>query len=85
MRNLEGGSDCRAGERIPKSRSLTPRELEVLQQLAGGASNSAISHSLRIGSGTTKKHVAAIFRKLEVSNRTQAVTQAIAIGLIEVQ
>lgn len=51
---------------------LTVRELEVLQLLAEGRSNAQISRALFISPATVSTHVLAIFRKLEVSNRTEA-------------
>ncbi len=52
--------------------SLTQRELEVLQLLAEGATNGEISQRLYISPKTTKNHLAAIFQKLDVTNRTHA-------------
>lgn len=52
---------------------LTPREREVLEALAQGLTNRQIAATLGIGSGTVRIHVSAIFQKLAVSNRTQAV------------
>ncbi len=62
--------------------SLTRRELEVLQLLSEGRSNAEISRVLEIGSGTTKKHLVAIYQKLEVTNRTQAATKAMELQLV---
>jgi LuxR family maltose regulon positive regulatory protein len=61
---------------------LTERELEVLHLIAAGASNEEIAGRLVIAIGTTKRHVSNIFVKLTVSNRTQAVARAQAIGLL---
>jgi ATP/maltotriose-dependent transcriptional regulator MalT len=60
---------------------LTERELEVLQIIAAGASNEEIAEQLVIAIGTVKRHVSNIFGKLTVSDRTQAVARAQAIGL----
>src|SRR6478736_1103258 len=51
---------------------LTPRELEVLEQLAAGLSNKAIAGRLGISDQTVKFHVASITGKLGVTNRTEA-------------
>lgn len=62
--------------------ALTPREGEVLHLLASGLSNKEIAWHLKISEHTVKSHVASIFAKLEVSTRTEAVTQGIRKGLI---
>jgi len=51
---------------------LTNRQKDVLELLAKGISNKAISHHLNISENTVKVHVTAILKKLDVSNRTQA-------------
>lgn len=55
---------------------LSGRELEVLVLMAEGLSNQQNAQHLVISTGTVKTHVKSIFRKLQVSNRTQAVPQA---------
>jgi DNA-binding NarL/FixJ family response regulator len=65
--------------------SLTQRELEVLQLLTEGATNSDISARLFISQKTTKNHLAAIFQKLDVSNRTQALVRAVVMGLVTIE
>ena len=62
--------------------SLTPRELEVLQLLAEGLTNKEISYRLGISEHTVKFHVNSILGKLEAQSRTEAVTQAMRLGLI---
>jgi LuxR family maltose regulon positive regulatory protein len=61
---------------------LTTRELEVLQLLAIGASNSAIAEKLVISVGTAKKHVNNILAKLDVRSRTHAAIWAREHGLV---
>lgn len=61
---------------------LSPRELEVLQFLAKGMTNKAIASQLFISERTVKFHLSAIFSKLGVSNRTEAVQMAIRKGMI---
>jgi DNA-binding NarL/FixJ family response regulator len=56
--------------------SLTPREMDVLKLLALGLHNKQIAVRLRVNERTIKYHVSAILAKLEVSNRTEAVTEA---------
>ena len=65
--------------------SLTQRELEVLQLLTEGATNSEISERLFISPKTTKNHLAAIFQKLDVTNRTQALVRAVVMGLVSIE
>lgn len=62
--------------------SLTPRETEILEMLADGASNKSIAYRLDISEHTVKFHVASIFAKLGVGSRTEAVTLALKRGLI---
>ena len=64
---------------------LTQRELEVLQLLAEGATNSEISQRLYISPKTTKNHLAAIFQKLDVTNRTHALVRAVVMGLVTIE
>jgi LuxR family maltose regulon positive regulatory protein len=62
--------------------SLTPREMEVLQLIAAGASNHTIADKLVITVRTVKKHTNNIFGKLNASSRTQAVACARQLGLL---
>jgi LuxR family maltose regulon positive regulatory protein len=55
---------------------LSERELEVLQEIASGASNREIGQRLYIAESTVKRHVHNIFGKLNVRNRTQAAVRA---------
>ena len=61
---------------------LTPREVEVLQQLAKGLANKEIADVLNISENTTKGHLKNITGKLRVADRTEAVTAAIQRGII---
>ena len=63
--------------------SLTDRELGVLRLVAGGLSNNEISDVLGVSVHTTKTHVGAILRKLEVPNRTSAIRMGRELELIE--
>jgi LuxR family transcriptional regulator, maltose regulon positive regulatory protein len=62
---------------------LSGRELEVLQLLADGSSNRAIAEELVVTLDTVKSHVTHVLDKLGVANRTQAVTRARELGLLE--
>ncbi len=61
---------------------LSDRELEVLRLIAKGSPNKEIASALSISESTAKTHVANIFQKLDVKDRTQAVTQAVQRGII---
>ena len=61
---------------------LSPREIEVLQIMALGKTNKEIARQLVIAPGTVKAHTAAIYRKLDVANRTEAVTRARSLGFL---
>ncbi|KDA05416.1 LuxR family transcriptional regulator [Microbacterium sp. CH12i] len=61
---------------------LSPRELEVLKLVATGLSNPAIARALFIGEATVKTHLLHVFEKLDVSDRTRAVTLALELGLL---
>jgi ATP/maltotriose-dependent transcriptional regulator MalT len=61
---------------------LTGRELDVLAYLAEGLSNREIAERLIIAEGTVKYYTRQIYGKLQVNNRTQAVTQARELGLV---
>ena len=61
---------------------LTPREVEVLTMLAEGLANKAIAGRLAISEHTVKTHVAAVFGKLGVSTRAEAVAIAARIGML---
>ncbi len=61
---------------------LTPREHEVLRLMADGLPNKTIAYRLEISEHTVKFHVNAIFRKLGVQSRTQAVVRATRLGVV---
>lgn len=61
---------------------LTPKQIEVLQQLSKGYSNKEIGKNMNVSEATVKCHTSAIFRELEVGSRTQAVSIAKQRGLI---
>ena len=71
-------------ERVPEPDApLTPREIEVLSLLAEGASNKSIGRRLGISVHTVKFHVASLLDKFEAIGRTDAVTHAVRLGLIQ--
>ncbi len=69
------------GEDRDRLAALTAREEEVLKLLATGESNRVIGERLFISDQTVKNHVANIFRKLQVNDRTKAALLAVKLGL----
>jgi LuxR family maltose regulon positive regulatory protein len=67
-------------ERLTKP--LSERELEVLRMVAAGMKNVEIAKELFVVVGTVKAHLNSVYRKLEVKNRTQAVSRARKLGLL---
>jgi DNA-binding NarL/FixJ family response regulator len=67
---------------LPPTEELTTREREVLHLLAEGLPNKAIARQLDISEHTVKFHINAILGKLHAQSRTEAVVQAIRLGLI---
>jgi LuxR family maltose regulon positive regulatory protein len=61
---------------------LSERELEVLQLMALGKTNQEIARQLIVSPGTIKAHTAAIYRKLDVANRTEAAARARQLGIL---
>ena len=61
---------------------ITPRELEILEAMAGGFSNREIAERLFVSENTVKTHAARLFDKLSARRRTQAVQRAKEAGLI---
>jgi DNA-binding NarL/FixJ family response regulator len=80
--SMDGSTSGERGEAPARpTSSLTQRETDILSLLAEGKSNRDISRSLYLSEKTVKAHLAAIFRKLGVSNRTQAAMAAVAMGI----
>ena len=67
-----------------KIESLTKRELEVLKNLSYGMYNKEIAEKLDISERTVKNHISNIFKKIEVTDRTQAAVFAIRNNLITI-
>ena len=61
---------------------ISPRELEVLRLLTEGKSNQEIADGLYVAEVTVRKHLTALYRKLSVSGRTEAVRKAVLLGLV---
>jgi len=69
----------------PRQEPLTPREIDVLRLVAQGASNKEIAAHLSISQATVKSHLIHIFNKLDVDDRTAAVTVALERGIIRLE
>ena len=68
---------------IDKQREFTARELELLVFLSKGYTNQEIADSLSISTNTVKTHLKKLFVKLDVSNRTQAVSEGKLLKIID--
>ena len=69
--------------RAPAEEQLSEREVEVLQLVAKGNSNRLVGRALHISEATVKTHLVHIFGKLNVSDRTSAVTVALERGILQ--
>jgi DNA-binding NarL/FixJ family response regulator len=68
--------------RAPAHEALSAREIEILQRVARGRTNKEIAIALFISEATVKTHLLHIFAKLDVQDRTQAVTVALDRGIL---
>ena len=64
-------------------RTVTKREEEVLQLIADGCSTPEVADKLFISQKTVKNHLASIYQKLDARDRTQAVLQAVRMGIVQ--
>lgn len=69
-------------ETVASGEVLTARENEVLRHVALGLSNREIAAALSVGEETIKTHVGNVLSKLHVENRSQAIVQALKLGLV---
>ncbi len=65
-----------------EDRVVTKREEEVLQRIADGCSTTEVAEQLFISQKTVKNHLASIYQKLDARDRTQAVLQAVRMGIV---
>jgi DNA-binding NarL/FixJ family response regulator len=65
----------------PLTSTLSPREIEMLRGLSEGKANKEIARDLNIAEPTVKLHMKSLYRKMKVSNRTQAALVARDKGL----
>jgi DNA-binding NarL/FixJ family response regulator len=80
---FEANQSEEEAEKLHASRpeNLTQRETDILAHLAEGRSNREIARALYLSEKTVKAHLAAVFRKLGVANRTQAAMAAVGMGM----
>jgi len=67
-----------------EERVVTKREEEVLQLIADGCSTSEVADQMYISQKTVKNHLASIYQKLDARDRTQAVLQAVRMGIVTI-
>jgi DNA-binding NarL/FixJ family response regulator len=67
---------------VEDDRVVTKREEEVLQLIADGCSTPEVAEQLYISQKTVKNHLASIYQKLDARDRTQAVLQAVRMGIV---
>ncbi len=79
----EPAAEAASAEESPL-KPLSDREKEILQLIAKGVSNSEAARLLNLSKATIRTHLEHIYRKLEVTNRVEAVTEGIRKGLISV-
>lgn len=68
----------------PEGKKLSARETEILQLIAKGVSNNEAAQMLSLSKATIRTHLEHIYRKLEVTNRVEAVTEGLRKGIIQV-
>ncbi len=68
-----------------EERVVTKREEEVLQFIADGCSTSEVAEQMYISQKTVKNHLASIYQKLDARDRTQAVLQAVRMGIVSLE
>jgi len=71
-------------EAAPIFAPLSPREVEILDNIAQGMTNKQVAYALTISEQTVKNHMSSILRKLSVNDRTQAVVYAMKQGWIRI-
>jgi LuxR family transcriptional regulator, maltose regulon positive regulatory protein len=74
--------DVQGGTPIGMGEELTKRELSILKRLETGLSNKEIAEAIFVSEGTLKWHLHNVYGKLNVKNRTRAMTRARALGIL---
>ena len=74
--------DVQRGAPIGMGEELTKREMSILRRLETGLSNKEIAEAIFVSEGTLKWHLHNVYGKLNVKNRTGAMTRARALGIL---
>ena len=82
--HLSAGTNPSPQFDIEEVEQLTPREFDVLEHLADGLTNREIAAKLGISHHTVKFHLTSLMDKLDVHSRTEAVTKASRLGILEI-
>jgi DNA-binding NarL/FixJ family response regulator len=82
VRMVALGMEVFGPQREEEPATLSPREREILSEIASGATNREIGRRLYLSPHTVKEHTSSIYRKLDVRNRAEAVKRAQRLGLI---
>lgn len=80
-----GGPPAKPFDGNPEAQAalgMSPRELEVLREIAAGHSNKEIARRLNVSPNTVKTHVARLFEKLGAKRRTDAINRARELGIV---
>ncbi len=80
---LASYSHRQASKSLPTNFQLSDREQDILKLLARGLSNADIAQQLYLTEGTVRNYTSEIFKKLNVSDRTQAAVMALRYGLVD--
>ncbi len=70
---------------VREERVVSKREEEVLQSIADGCSTTEVAEQMFISQKTVKNHLASIYQKLDARDRTQAVLQAVRMGIVSLE
>lgn len=82
LRRVAEGAKIFVKETPSAEGRLSPRELDVLQNLAAGLSNPEMAKELNLSRHTIKQHTSAVYRKLGVRNRAEAASRGQELGLL---
>jgi DNA-binding NarL/FixJ family response regulator len=80
---LQAQDGKNAGQGETRERTLSPREIQVLEMLAHGYTYSDCATALDMSVNTLRTHVRTIYKKLAINSRTEAVREAVRRGLVE--
>ncbi len=82
---LSSYSDKAPTQKLPTNFQLSEREIDILELLAKGLSNADIAQQLYLTEGTVRNYTSEVFKKLGVSDRTQAAVLALRYGLVDLE